>query len=480
VTDTPPVGRPPESMARGAALVTGAAALFVASGYAVNVWLGRMLGPDDYGRFGVVLAMITILNILQNSSVPQAVARYTASHPHAASVLLRRGLVLQLGVGLVLAIGLAAGASLIAAVLGDPELTDAVRAAALIVPPYGVFALFLAYHNGSRHYTRQAGAQAAYAITKALAVITLAYPLRLVGAILGYVVAALVGCAAAAVRPTGDGPSVGLWRLLRLAAPLSVYALASVAQFSADIFFVKGLGVTDADAGLYAASQNIARIPYFLMTGLAVLVLPALAGTVRGSLPAASNTARQALRLSVLAAVPIAALVAGTAPGALDLLYGSTYAEAADVLRILAVAMAALAVASIAAGALSGVGNPAWSAAISVLGLGVAIAGCVVLIPVMGPVGGAVATTVSAAATLALLLARLAAVLPGAIPWTSILRTTLCSAAVAVGLAVVDARGLALIVAYVVASALGAGLLIVTGEVGRADLDRLRTALRRH
>ena len=110
-------------MARGAALVTAASALFVASGYAVNVWLGRLLGPEDYGRFGVVLALITMLNVLQNSSVPQAVARYTASHPHGASALLRQGLQLQLGIGW--CSPRPGGRRLaIASLLGDAQLTD--------------------------------------------------------------------------------------------------------------------------------------------------------------------------------------------------------------------------------------------------------------------------------------------------------------------------------------------------------------------
>ena len=212
------------------------------------------------------------------------------------------------------------------------------------MPPYGAYAVLVAYHNGRRNYTRQAGSQAAYAIGKVVAVIALAYPLRLVGAVIGYVVAAVIGCVAAFVRPAGGEAVVGLWPLLRLATPLSIFALASVAQFSVDILFVKGLGTSHADAGLYAAAQNIARIPYFLMTGLAVLVLPALAGLMRQSVPAAAGAARQALRLSTLAAVPIAALVAGTAPEALELLYGPTYAPGSDVLAILAPGMAALAV----------------------------------------------------------------------------------------------------------------------------------------
>lgn len=466
-------------MARGAALVTAASALFVLSGYAVNVWLGRLLGPVDFGRFGVVLALMTIINVLQNASVPQAVARYAASHPGTAAALLRRGLLLQLGVGVVLAAALAASASMIAFALGDETLAEVLRAAALVVPPYGAYALLVAYHNGRRAYTRQAGSQAAYAIAKAVAAIALVYPFRLVGAIIGYVVAAVSGCVIAAVRPTGGGPAIGIWSLLRLAAPLSVYALASVAQFSVDILFVKGVGASDADAGLYAASQSIARIPYYLMSGLAVLVLPALAGMGSESRDARARASRQALRIAVLASVPLAAIVAGTSRGALDLLYGPAYASGPEVLSVLAAGMAALAIASVAAGSLSGVGLPGWSASIAVTGLGVAILGCVALVPALGSIGAAIATTTSTVVTLGLLLARLESSLPGAAPWDSMWRVSAISMAVAIGLAFIDARGLALIGAYAVAVVVGGGFLLITGEVGPEDLDRVRVALRR-
>lgn len=471
--------RQPESMARGATLVTGASVLFVVSGYAVNVWLGRMLGPVDFGRFGVVLALITILNVLQNASVPQAVARYTASHPQSAATLLRRGLVLQLGVGVVLAGALGVAAPLMASALGDGALTDALRVAALIVPPYGVYALLVAYHNGRRGYTPQAAAQAAYAIGKVVAVIALAYPMRLIGAIIGYVAAAVIGCLAAAVRPRGAEPAVGMLRLLRLAAPLSVYALASVALFSVDILFVKAIGRSAADAGLYAAAQSIARIPYFLMSGLAVLVLPALAGMARETRQARAGAARQALRIAILAAVPIAAIIAGSARGALELLYGSAYASDPGVLSVLAVGMAALAIASVAAGLLSGVGHAGWSATIAVVGFGAAVLGCAVSVAAFGSIGAAIATAASTALTLALLLTRLESFLPGALPWASLLRVTAISACVGILLAVLDLRGLVLVGACVVASLIGVWLLILSGEVGREDLTRLRAGLLR-
>ena len=242
---------------------------------------------------------------------------------------------------------------------------------------------------------------------------------------------------------------------------------------------MKALGVGDADAGLYAAAQNIARIPYFLMSGLAVLVLPALAGMMREGAQARAGAARQAIRIAVLAAVPIAAIVESSSTGALDLLYGSTYATGSGR----------------AFDPCGGHGRAGdrfgrgWRAQRSgpprLVGhdrstrlqrRGCRLCGTRLCAWARG---GAIATSASTAVSLTLLLARLGSILPGALPWTSMLRVTAISAAVGIGLAVLDARGLALIGAYIAASVIGVGLLIVSGEVGREDLDRLRSGLQR-
>ena len=150
----------PQSISHGAIVVTVASGIFMASGYVVNVWLGRLLGPEDYGRFGVVISLLTVLNIIQNAAVPQAVARATAQSPESADGTLRRGVELQLGIALVLTIAMAASASTIAGMLGDERLTGLLWLSALVLPPYGVLTLLIAFHNGRRFYTRQAITQA--------------------------------------------------------------------------------------------------------------------------------------------------------------------------------------------------------------------------------------------------------------------------------------------------------------------------------
>jgi O-antigen/teichoic acid export membrane protein len=52
--------------------------VFLVAGYAIHAGLGRILGPSLYGTFGVVITLVTILNLILTSGIPRAVSRYIA------------------------------------------------------------------------------------------------------------------------------------------------------------------------------------------------------------------------------------------------------------------------------------------------------------------------------------------------------------------------------------------------------------------
>lgn len=55
-----------------------AQAAFVASGYAIHIGLGRLLGPAEYGTYAVVISLMTMVNLILTTGIPQAVAKYVA------------------------------------------------------------------------------------------------------------------------------------------------------------------------------------------------------------------------------------------------------------------------------------------------------------------------------------------------------------------------------------------------------------------
>ena len=66
------------SLSKGAFYLTFSTIIFVLSGYLINVILGRQLGPSSYGIYGIIITLMTTINLTQVSGLPQAVAKYIA------------------------------------------------------------------------------------------------------------------------------------------------------------------------------------------------------------------------------------------------------------------------------------------------------------------------------------------------------------------------------------------------------------------
>jgi stage V sporulation protein B len=479
VTEPTPALRTPESIPRGAVLITVASAVFVISGYAVNVWLGRLLGPEDYGRFGVVIALITVLNVVQNAAIPQAVARFVAANSEPPEGILRLGAELQIGVALVLTACLVIAAPWISTLLGDDNLVYPLRVIALVLPAYGIFTLLMAFDNGRRAYTRQAVTQGTYAVAKAIASIGLSYPLQLLGAVIGYVVAPLVAIVVGWQRLWAPRATLGYRSLLGFAGPLSVYALASVGQLNFDILFVKAMVPGTGAAGFYAASQNISRIPYFLLTGLAVILLPAVAAAVTRGGEAVRSTSREALRAAVLLVVPPAALIVATSARLVELVYSESYAPGAGALSILAIGMGAVALSTVVASVVNGIGRAGATAAVTVGGTALTVVLCPILIPPFGATGAALATTAGGTVSLVILTLLATSSIPHLIPLASVARICAASGIVGVAAWLVPASGFWLVLEYLAAGLAGAALLVMGGELTERDLRTTLASLRR-
>jgi len=67
-----------QNVTHGTIYLMAAQAAFVASGYAIHVGLARLLGPSDYGIYAVVISLMTMVNLILTTGIPQAVSKYVA------------------------------------------------------------------------------------------------------------------------------------------------------------------------------------------------------------------------------------------------------------------------------------------------------------------------------------------------------------------------------------------------------------------
>ena len=67
-----------QNVTHGTIYLMAAQAAFVASGYAIHIGLARLLGPSDYGIYAVVISLMTMVNLILTTGIPQAVSKYVA------------------------------------------------------------------------------------------------------------------------------------------------------------------------------------------------------------------------------------------------------------------------------------------------------------------------------------------------------------------------------------------------------------------
>jgi O-antigen/teichoic acid export membrane protein len=351
---------PRGSSLRGAATLSLAQGLFVLAGYILNVVLARYLGPGAYGVYGIVVSLLTIVNLMQTQGVPQALSRAIAGGSDEAAAW-RAALHVQTVASAGGFVLLAVSAPILASVLDDERLLSGLLIAALAVPSYALFATLGGVLNGRRDFARQARMNAVYAAARVVCVLGLALMFQFGGAIAGYAIAPLIAFAAVfSSRPRGDGKAPFDWHaLVRFALPNIGLALALTAIMSVDLLFVKGIVPDDATAGVYAAAQNAARLTYFVIIPAGIVLFPAMAEAMAsGDKPRQRILVGDGIEGAVAVVLWIVAVMAGARVPLLDLLFGPAYEGAATAFELLAPALGCIALAYTLASLLTGSGHP--------------------------------------------------------------------------------------------------------------------------
>ncbi len=371
-------------------------AAFVVSSYAANVWLGRHLGPADYGVLGVVTSLISAFNVMQVSGVPQAMSKFIAEDTDHGDDILAAGLKLQLLLSAVLMVVFAGVGPLLARLFHDPAITGYMLVAAFVLPGYALFTAFGGYYNGLHRFGRQARINATYAVAKVALIIGLAIQFGLVGALLGYAISPVVALITGLHQPHRTY-TFDVRKLVRLSAPLVVFAGLSLLQYSVDLFTVKAVVHAKATAGYYVAAQSIAIIPFLGLAALGQVLLPSVSRLLaEGRRDDAAAAVAQMVRYLLMLLLPATALIAGSAPALVRLLFGHAYVPAAPSLRLLVTGYIAVTAFALFASVLNGAGRATTAMRLAGVALIVTFVLCVVLVPPFKLLGAAASTGVGA------------------------------------------------------------------------------------
>lgn len=381
-------------IARGAVFLTISSIIFLISGYIINIWLGRYLGPADYGIYGIIISLVSIINITQTTGIPLAVSKYVASNSEKKEAVYKTGFFLQIISTCFISLLFFVLSTPIAIILKDKDLIPYIQLAALIFPFYGIFALITGFYNGLHDFKKQAILHVIYSFTKIITIIPFAIFFHLSGVILGFIISPILTLLTGFHLPKGT-TNFSYKKLIIFSLPLIGIAIFSNLLQSIDLFFIKILVASENDPGYYTASQNISRIPFFALSALSTVLLPAISRTVSQNLENETKKyINNCMRIVLLFCVPLVLFMSATSAYLLKFIYSSEYLPATQSLSILLIGIAFLTVFTVQSNILNGAGNPKAPLVIAIISVCVTAVLCLFLIPVGNLNGAALATTI--------------------------------------------------------------------------------------
>ncbi len=487
-----PAERP--ALARNAALQLAAQLSSGAFGAVLVLFLTRELEPTGFGLFALALGIGALLMLPSDFGVSAAAARFVAERAddeETVAEITRQALRLKLAATGAVSLLLFALADSFAAAFGEPALTWPLRGIALAILGQSVFlffgGLFLARHRPALNLRLTAGESAVeFGASVALVLLGAGAAGAAFGRAVGYGAGALLGALLTA-RMLGwrsVSPAGGDWTrpVAGYAGPLAVTNSVTTALAYLDTVIVAAF-LGSAAVALVQAPLRLVPILLYPALAVASTVAPTLTRSRPGQ-ALESAPFMTALRLLVVLHAAVTAVLLVWAGPIVQLLFGSAYAESADVLRALSPYVFLAGLAPLLAFSANYMGAARGRLPIALAALAVNVVADLLLIPTVGVVGAAVGLSLAFAVYVPahLLLCRRElgfSLRP--------LLLTLGRAVIAAGaasLALLAAGTSELSAAEWIAGSLGAlvvfvGVLVATRELSRSDAELAYGAFRR-
>lgn len=398
--------------------------VFNLAAYVVHAVAGRILGPADYGRYGLVVTLTTMVIVLIGNGIPTTMSKYVSEvlekDPKNIPAIKKKAALLQTALigGITVLFFLLA--PVIAWALRDPSLTPLFRLSALIIPAFAAASFYHHYLTGLHLFKLQAIVKIIRSFARVGFIATAAILFGLNGAVGGYILAPLFTFGAAIAidefyvkrrlgfghKNDGNDFHFPAKTILAYAGPLTLFLVFYELLLTIDLYFVKALLQDDHLTGLYNAAITVGRIPYYLFAALAMIMLPAISKTTaERDTEQTTSLVNKSLRLMTLLLFPMIALLVVYAPQILHFFYGTRYDGAEQAMSIFAIGVGFLTVFYVLAFALNGAGLVKIPMRLSFFGFLGMTALNFLLIPPFGIVGAALAATVTAFAIMISILA---------------------------------------------------------------------------
>ncbi|MBS3136897.1 flippase [Candidatus Woesearchaeota archaeon] len=393
--------------------------IFLFTSYITYVYLARKLGAELFGVYGVVISLVTVVSMVLITGTQQVVAKFVSENPAHAEFIKRKALKLQLLFSGSITIIYFLLSSATAYLLHDKSLIPFLQLSALIILFHSLFSVFMGYFNGLKLFKQQALFTATYHIVRMiLTVIFVMLGYKVFGAIGAFVLSSILFFAAcllfvgfnkieteknnATIQKSEaviQKEIVTTKRFISFSIPIMLYIVVIYLLMNIDLFFLKSLsGAATANlyAGYYTAVQTIARIPYFVVAALPVVLFPLVSSSsFAKNVEKTKYYIKRGLRYTLLLLLPLTAAIAATAKELLILLYSAEYVVGAKALFVLVIGMMFLGIFTLFTTYISGSNKPKMSFYLACITLILAVLLNYFLVQKYSMIGAAVATAIA-------------------------------------------------------------------------------------
>jgi len=489
-----------KNLVRSAVWVTISEIIFNFSGYIIHSVVGRILGPAEYGRYGLIITLTTMVIILVGNGVPTAMAKYLSeifeSNPFMIKAIKKKALLLQgliIG-GLTVIFFLLAPA--IAWLLKDPSLTNLFRLSSLIIPAFAASSFYFSYYTGLHKFNIQSLLKTLRSVFKVVLIIVLAYFYGVPGAILGYVLSPfmtfLIGWLidkfkvnreirlAMKEMEKKEAVEFPARKLLSYAWQIIIFFLAYELFISIDLYLVKALMQNDYWTGLYNGALTVGRIPYYIFYALTVILLPVISkSTAENNHQKTGEIISQSMRLMLILLAPMIILMAYFSAPLLKIFYGAKYLEASGSMAILVYGVGFLTIFYVMSFVMNGAGKTKIPMLISIIGLVLNSILNYFFILKYGIVGSAWATTLSSFLAMLLMVYFLHKEFSVVISMKTLIRVILASGGLYFASHWFPAQGYGFIFWSLILFVLYLIFLFILREIKKEDLSLLKEIISR-
>lgn len=374
---------------------------------ALYVFLGRKLGPSDYGIAGIIMSALTSIRTGVFGSLMLATAKTIAAQPTQMRSCLAVSRRVFAGAALALAGVFLGLGPYLAELLNDPLLTPYLRLVSVAIPPIAALVLLQATLVGLRDFRSNMLLGMLFQLLKLLCVAVLVLlGAKIVGLIAGFAIAAIIPFVL--FRSKGrisDGSApLTLRSYMTTAGGLFFIVTLAVVQRYVNLLNLKRLALSSHSVGYYTAAAQLASVPALVFGGFAIALWPTISASATASnLELARRQLRKSLRYLMISLMPLAAILWALPDRIMVLAFGSDYAPAADILHILVTPMLLIAVQSLILAAIMAAGRSRTASCIVAASIVIALLAGNVLIPRLGATGAAIAELIGLGASCLLL-----------------------------------------------------------------------------